>query len=351
MAEEDSAASAAERTEEPTPQRLRRAREEGQVALSREIVSGSVLLLAGGAAMAFAAPMGEALLAAARGSLARAHELPAATALRQWLGVAAWAVLPVGLAALLGAVGATMAQTRGLVSAHALRPDPSKLSPLAGFGRLFGAEGWLEFLRILIKLAVVGAALVWAAGDVARLAAMLGRPLQAIGDGLEAAALRLGGVALGAFALLALLDLLLVRFRHRQRLRMTRQELREELKETEGDPAIKARRRAIMERGGRLRMMQAVPRATVVITNPTHYAVALAYEPGQAAAPRLVAKGVDAMAARIREVAREAGVPVLSDPPLARALHRLELDTEIPAQHWDAVARILAFVLRRRGGG
>jgi flagellar biosynthetic protein FlhB len=144
---------------------------------------------------------------------------------------------------------------------------------------------------------------------------------------------------------------LLVRYRHLARLRMTRQELKEEMKESDGDPLVKARMRQIRQSKGRRRMLAAVPQATVVITNPTHYAVALAYEPGQSAAPRIVAKGVDSMAARIREAAREAGVPIVPDPPLARALHRLEVDTEIPAEHWDAVARTIAFVLRLRGRG
>jgi len=140
-----------------------------------------------------------------------------------------------------------------------------------------------------------------------------------------------------------------VRYRHLEKLRMSRQELKEEYKESEGDPIIKGRMRQLREAAGRRRMMAAVPRATVVITNPTHYAVALAYEAGQAAAPRVVAKGVDAMAAKIREVARQAGVPVLPDPPLARALYRVELDEEIPAEHWDAAAKIIAYVMRLRG--
>lgn len=121
------------------------------------------------------------------------------------------------------------------------------------------------------------------------------------------------------------------------------------MKESEGDPQIKGRMRQLRESMGRRRMLTAVPKATVVITNPTHYAVALSYEAGQAAAPKLVAKGVDAMAARIREAAREAGVPIVADPPLARALHRLEVEAEIPSEHWEAVAKIIAYVMRLRG--
>jgi flagellar biosynthetic protein FlhB len=349
VAEEDREDDASSRTEEPTPQRLRRAAEEGQVALSREAVSFLALALAAGGGAALAPAGVEALLAALRGTLSRAEALPPAEAARHWLGLSLMLAAPVGALAALGAAAATLAQTRGAVSARALVPDLAKLSPLAGFGRLLGVEAWIEFGRTLVKVGVVGLALWWAA-DAAVLAASLHRPPGGLLAALGATALRMLALTLACFAVLAVLDLLLARFRHRQRLRMTRQELREEQKDTEGNPEIRAKRRAIMESKGRARMLAAVPKAKVVITNPTHYAVALAYEAGQSAAPKVVAKGVDAVAARIREVAQASGVPILSDPPLARALHRLELGAEIPAEHWEAVARMLAFVLRPRGG-
>jgi flagellar biosynthetic protein FlhB len=232
-----------------------------------------------------------------------------------------------------------------------MTPSLSKISPIAGAGRLLGAEALLEFGRTCLKLVIVAAALWMAAEDLPGLAAMLDAPPAALLSAAGWGVLRLLGATLAAFALLALSDVLLVRYRHLARLRMTRQELKEEMKESDGDPLVKARMRQIRQSKGRRRMLAAVPQATVVITNPTHYAVALAYEPGQSAAPRIVAKGVDSMAARIREAAREAGVPIVPDPPLARALHRLEVDTEIPAEHWDAVARTIAFVLRLRGRG
>jgi flagellar biosynthetic protein FlhB len=156
-------------------------------------------------------------------------------------------------------------------------------------------------------------------------------------------------VALGAFALLAAADVLLTRRRYLKQLRMSRQDVKEEMKESEGDPKVRARMRQLRETMGRQRMMAAVPTATVVITNPTHYAVALRYVPKESAAPRVVAKGVDRVAERIREAAREAGVPLLPNPPLARALWKLDVDTEIPPEHWEAVAEIIAFVMRPRG--
>jgi flagellar biosynthetic protein FlhB len=161
-------------------------------------------------------------------------------------------------------------------------------------------------------------------------------------------ALRLMAAALVAFAAIAVLDMLWVRFRHLQTLQMSRQEMKEEAREAEGDPTLRARRRQLREARGRRRMMAEVPRAAVVITNPTHYAVALAYAGGDAA-PKVVAKGADAVAARIRKAAEDAGVPLVSNPPLARALHRLDLGAEIPAEHYGAVAEIIAFVWLRAG--
>ena len=339
-----------ERTEAATPKRIRTAREQGQVALSRESVGFVGLLAAAGTAMLLAPGQVERLLAAMRGTLARSHELGPGAAL-EWASLFLGMLWPVALAGGLGAAIATLAHTRGTISAAPMTPSLSKISPIAGAGRLLGAEALLEFGRTCLKLVIVAAALWMVAGDLPGLAAMLDAPPAALLSAAGWGVLRLLGATLAAFALLALSDVLLVRYRHLARLRMTRQELKEEMKESDGDPLVKARMRQIRQSKGRRRMLAAVPQATVVITNPTHYAVALAYEPGQSAAPRIVAKGVDSMAARIREAAREAGVPIVPDPPLARALHRLEVDTEIPAEHWDAVARTIAFVLRLRGRG
>jgi flagellar biosynthetic protein FlhB len=153
-------------------------------------------------------------------------------------------------------------------------------------------------------------------------------------------------IALAAQAMIAGMDVFLVRMRHARQLRMSRQDLRDEQKETDGDPKIKARIRQIRMQRSRRRMLAAVPKATVVVTNPTHYAVALAYDRARNAAPRVVAKGVDSMAARIREAAEANRVPVVASPPLARALYQVELDRDIPAEHYQAVAEIIAYVWR-----
>jgi flagellar biosynthesis protein FlhB len=201
-----------------------------------------------------------------------------------------------------------------------------------------------------VKLAVVGVA-AWhvLVSDLPRLASAPFRDVGALPAELIDAVLPLLLAVLAAQAAIAVLDLVWVRLRHAGTLRMSRQDLREEQKETDGDPKIKQRIRRLRVQRARRRMMAAVPKATVVVTNPTHYAVALAYDRARGAAPRVVAKGVDSMAARIREVARAHAIPLVPNPPLARALHTLELDAEIPAEHYKAVAEIIAFVWRLRG--
>ncbi|WP_135466618.1 EscU/YscU/HrcU family type III secretion system export apparatus switch protein [Crenalkalicoccus roseus] len=341
---------AEDRTEAPTPRRLERARAEGQVALSRD-VTGFATLLAATLAAALALPaLGLDLLRAMRAVLIAGPEAETGRLTLALAGKAALLLLPVLGATALAAVLATLAQTGLPRSAKPLKPSLARLNPLAALKRILGPQGAFELLRTLLKLLGVGWAL-WLAVDLTTLAAALHRPPGLLLRTASEGAMRLLVAALLAFAVLAALDLLWVRWRHLRQLRMTRQELREELKDTEGDPHLKARRRRLQEGRARQRMMAAVPKATVVITNPTHYAVALRYEQGQAAAPRLVAKGVDAMAARIRAVAEEHGVPIVSNPPLARALYRLEPDTEIPAEHWQAVAEIIAYVWRLRGQG
>ncbi|TCH97159.1 flagellar biosynthesis protein FlhB [Roseococcus sp. SYP-B2431] len=338
-----------DRTEEPSPKRLRKAWEEGQVALSREAVGFATLMASAlGAALLMPGQI-RGLAAAMRGSFSRAHEMEPARAGAEWLGLFLGLAWPVAVAAILGAVVATLAQTRGAISLSQLVPSLSKLSPATGLQRILGADALLEFLKTVLKIGVVAAALWFVAADLPGLSAMLETPPSEIFAAAGRGVARLVLTTLAAFALLAGLDLLLVRHRHLERLRMSRQELKEEMKESEGDPQIKGRMRQLRESMGRRRMLAAVPKATVVVTNPTHYAVALSYEAGQAAAPKLVAKGVDSMAARIREAAREAGVPIVPDPPLARALHRLEVEAEIPNEHWEAVAKIIAYVMRLRG--
>jgi flagellar biosynthetic protein FlhB len=348
VAEQEDGADQADRSEAATPRRIERAREQGQVALSREAAGFAALLGGSLAALLVLPALGLEMLKAMRALLERTHELAPAEGAAALGWQALRVVVPVAGAAALGATAATLLQTRGLVAAAPLAPKLAKISPTAGVARMFGTEALAEFLRSLLKMGVVAAALWVALGDVNALQAVLHAPVGGTMIVAWDAAIRLVQAALIAFGGIALLDLAWVRFRHLRQLRMTRIELRDEAKESDGDPQLRARRRQIREARARRRMMAEVPRAAVVITNPTHYAVALAYKEGDAA-PSVVAKGADEVAARIRAAAEAAGVPLVANPPLARALHRLELGAAIPAEHYQAVAEIIAFVWRRRG--
>ncbi len=341
---------AEDRTEAASPRRLEKAREDGQVALSREL-AGLGALAGGVLGLMLAVAPSAAMLHGFAGAMARAHEVPPIDAAVEMARLGLLAVLPVALLAALGAVGATLVQTRGLVSAKGLVPQFSRLNPAAALKRIFGLDGAIEFLRTVLKLGLVGAALWHAIGDPAELPRLLHLPATGLLARAGQAAGDLALAALLAFAAIAAADWLLAHQRHLRRLRMSRQDQKEEARESEGDPHIKARQRQIRQQRARGRMMAAVPKAAVVITNPTHFAVALAYDQGGEAAPRIVAKGADEVAARIRAVAGEAGVPVVSNPPLARALFRLDLDTEIPPEHYQAVAEIIAYVWRLGGQG
>lgn len=267
---------------------------------------------------------------------------------------AAWTILA-GVGPLVGALMvagslAVLVQSGFLLHPGALQPDLARLDPRRGLGRLFGPDNLIEGLKALAKLAVLAGCL-WTVGRAAwadtRVALLfqpdtLGRH---VGRALAALLMLVAACQVG----IALLDMAWTRWRFAARMRMSREEVKQEQKEAEGDPRVKARLRQLRQARARRRMLAAVPKATVVITNPTHYAVALAYDRTQASAPRVVAKGMDEVAARIRDTARRAGVPLVANPPLARALHEVPLDREVPAEHFRAVAEIVAYVWRLKG--
>ncbi len=274
------------------------------------------------------------------------------------LGLAAHAIAltaaPFIAAALIAGSLAVLLQTGFLIHLDSLMPDLSRLDPRRGLRRIGGPATLLETAKALLKLAAAGGfgwhvmrTILPRLGDAMTLEpASLLRMLSSDIEALVIAMLAVQAAIAGA-------DVMRVRVQHALSLRMSRHEVREEQKDSDGDPRIKARIKALRRQRARQRMMAAVPKATVVVTNPTHYAVALAYNRGNGDAPRVVAKGVDAMAARIREVAREHRVPVVANPPLARALHLVELDAQIPADHYKAVAELIAYVwgLRTRRAG
>ncbi|MBR0656397.1 EscU/YscU/HrcU family type III secretion system export apparatus switch protein [Plastoroseomonas arctica] len=335
-----------DRTQDPSERRLERAREDGKVALSREAVMLATLLAGLAGLMIGLPPMARDLAAALRGILAASHRLEPGEALTALAVPALFAVLPVAGLTALGSLAGTMLQTRGLVSAKALAPDFAKLNPLTGLHRLLGVEAAIELLRTAVKLSLVGLALWTAVGDPGGWQALLHSPVAAVLGVSAETAFRLMRAALAAFAVVAVLDLVLVHLRHRNSLRMSREDMKAEQKEADGDPQVKGHMKQLRLAKSRLRMMAAVPRAAVIITNPTHYAVALAYDRAGSAAPRVVAKGMDAVAMRIREVGQAHGVPIVPNPPLARALHKMELEAEIPPEHYQAVAEIIAFIWR-----
>ena len=349
MADEAAGGDAGERTEPATPKRRERAREEGQVALSREVAPALLL-----AAMAIALGVGAPLLARMLTDtltpfLSRADLLRPEPAARAALFCLALGVLPIAALAAFCSGVAVLGQTGMLLRPAALRPSLARLDPIAGVTRLFGPASLAEAARSVVKLAVVGGAGWVVLGEAIPLvlSALAWSPVAML-DHVRRTALRLVLIVLAAQALLAALDVVRARLSLAGRLRMSRQDIREEHRESEGDPQIKARIRRLRSQRARRRMMAAVPRATVVVTNPTHYAIALAYERGSAGAPRVVAKGIDAMAARIREAAQSARVPMIANPQLARALWRVELDDEVPAELFQAVAEVIAAVWRLR---
>lgn len=343
-----------DRTEAASQRRLQRARDEGTVAVSPEL--STLFLLGGTAALLSLAIPGSlrALSASLTRLLGSIGTLDDPSGIASALGVAGGALLRAlaGIFAIAvgAAITATLMQTGFGFSVSKLQPDLSRLSLGKGWSRVFGASNLINAGKSLLKLALIGNAL-WRLLSGRRLVL-----LEAVTEGPG----HLPGVllsfvssilmtALGVQGAIALIDLVLVRMRHASSLRMSRFELKEEAREADGNPEIKSKIRRMRMQRARYRMAKAVARATVVVTNPTHYAVALEYDRARSAAPRIVAKGVDEMAARIREVAAEHRVPIVANPPLARALHRLDLESDVPPEHYKAVAELIAYVWRLQG--
>ena len=350
-----------EKTEEATPRRREEARERGQVALSSEATSallllgwlGAILLLGGTVARATGGVLAFGLEElGTRGTRELAIQdmaqivtgsiVPAAKA-------AALLIVPLFLLGMLASYG----QIGFRVVPKAVTIDFAKLDPAKGFGRLFSLRSLVRTSMALAKISVIlGTVALIAWSQMGRIASLTATDLWPALAGVGHVALRCVVAALVAMLALALIDLGFQRWQHERELRMTRQELKQELKATEGDPHLRARIRAVQREMASRRMMSEVPKATVIVTNPTHYAVALRYrrDGEQPGAPVVVAKGVDHVAQRIKEVGEEAGVMLYEDVALARALHaRVELGQEIPADLYTAVAEVLAYVYRVQG--
>ena len=348
----------AQKTEEPTHKKLEEAHKKGDVARSQELkhwfmlVAGAIALAVSGS---YAAGQINDILAR---YLAAIHTLPTdgaamadgVFALINQIAVAL--ALPLTIV-VIGALAGSMVQHKPLFTFEKVKPKWSKISPLAGLKRMFSANNFNEFGKTVAKFAIVAVMtflIVMPERD--RLETVVTMPTADMVSLVATLAFRVMAGVIAVMTAVAFLDVLFQRYQHTKKLRMTKQEVKDEFKQLEGDPQVKARLRQIRMEKARQRMMAAVPEADVVVTNPTHYAVALKYEHGTMEVPVLLAKGTDAVAQRIRALAEEHAIPLVENPPLARTLFAtVDIDEEIPPEHYQAVAEVIGYVMRLRRSG
>ena len=340
-----------DKTEEPTQRKLEQAHEQGDVIKSMEVSTFFGLVAVTAVVGLTGSGVTGVLLAPLRGLIEHAAEIAIdGGGLRRLYftlvgGFLLALAFPLVLMA-LGGIAGSLAQHRMVFSWKSLEPRLDKVSPLAGLKRMFSPESLANFIKGLLKIAMLGTVMVsvlWPERD--RLDALVTIDIARTLTVTKTLAMRMLGFMLALMFLIAAIDYFWARFRYMTRQRMSLQEVKDEHKQTEGDPHIKGRIRQLRMQRAKQRMMQKVPDATVVVTNPTHYAVALKYD-HSTPAPICVAKGVDEVALRIRELAKNSDVPVVENPPLARALYAsVDLDETIPEQHYKAVAQVVGYVL------
>ena len=344
----------AEKTEEPTQKRLDEALERGDVAKSQEVNTWFIMAGAALVLLSFSGTASRELVTMLRGLIANAHQIrvdgPALPRLFETIGIETLAAVAVPFLVLtLAALGGNLIQHRLVWSFQSLKPQLSKISPVAGLKRLFSKQALANLAKGLIKIVVIGAvlaALMWP--ERYRIEGLVNLDPTALLPFVLSLALKIMGAVVAMLAIVAAGDYLFQYQQWYQRQKMSLQEIKEEFKQTEGDPTVKGKLKQLRQSRMRKRVIAAVPKASVVITNPTHYAVALQYERGMEA-PLCVAKGVDALALKIREVAAQHFIPVVENPPLARALHAtVEIDQAIPPEHYKAVAEVIGYVMKLR---
>jgi flagellar biosynthetic protein FlhB len=343
-----------DKTEDPTQKKLDDALLKGDVVKSQEvnnwfIIAGGTLVL-----MSFAGSMSEGLITTLRGLIANSYRInmdgPALPGMFQKLGIElitalALPFLILTLAALVG----NLIQHKLVWTTEGLTPKFSKISPLAGLKRLFSKQALANFAKGIVKLVLLGGILVaLMLPERDRMEGLVRTDLIALLPFTHVLALKMMGAVVALLGVVAAADYF---FQYRTwftKQKMSLQELKEEFKQTEGDPTIKGKLRNLRMQRSRKRMMAAVPKASVIITNPTHYAIALQYERGMEA-PVCLAKGMDAIALKIREIASKHAIPIVENPPLARALHAaVEVDEPIPAEHYKAVAEVISYLMKLR---
>ncbi len=343
-----------EKTEDPTQKRLREAQEKGDIPKSQEV--STWFTLAGATLMIgiFAPSAAVSLGGMMKNYLEHADQFVVdGFALRAlWRDTGQSVAMIVGiplLALVLMAIAGNLVQHQPLLTAETIKPKLSKISPASGFKRLFSTDSLVNFAKGMLKIGIVGAimvAVLWPHRDEAEV--MVFSDVSTILKEARELILQLLGAVLAVMTVVAGADFIYQRTKWFNKQKMSLREVKEEYKQTEGDPLVKGKIRQLRMERSRKRMMAAVPQATVVVTNPTHYAVALKYEDGMGA-PLCLAKGTDAVALRIREIAKENEIPVVENPPLARALYAtVDIDQEVPEEHYKAVAEVIGFVFRMR---
>ncbi|MEX2453775.1 MAG: flagellar biosynthesis protein FlhB [Rhodospirillaceae bacterium] len=345
-----------QKTEEATARKLEQAREKGQMPNSRE-VSNWFMILSGTIIVAMISPaLSSGISDALRKFLESPHEIRIDDAsLGDVLGhlatqIGFLLIVPI-LLLIVAALSSGMVQGGIVVAVDRITPKLERISPLAGIKRLFSLKSVAEFIKGLVKIAIVATvATMLMIPYFGGLEDLMRLDLGALSGVLHSLTTRLLVGVLAVVTVVAVVDFLYQKFEFMKQMRMSRQEIKDEYKQTEGDPMIKGRLRQIRQERARQRMASAVPQASVIVTNPKHFAVALKYELNEMDAPVLVAKGQDLLALKIREIATAHGIPIVENPPLARVLYAgVDIDQEIPPEHYKAVAEIIGYVMRLRG--
>ena len=346
-----------ERTERATAKRRMEARKQGQVALSREVPSALILIAVLGVFYFVGGRVLEDLTRLFGEFFGQLHTTrlrtvnDAAALISALFRSCLLLLAPMVLPLLVAGVAGNILQIGFEIHAEPLAPKLSKLNPLAGLKRIVSMRGLVELVKSLVKVLFIGA-IAWSvvSGYLADFPTLVRRDITGIWEFTHTAAYRILFYVCLAMVVLAVLDYAYQRWQHEENLKMTKQEIRDERKQTEGDPQIKSRIRSLQRQAAYHRMIAEVPTADVVITNPTHLAIALRFDPAEMNAPQVVAKGADYLAARIRDIAREHGVPLVENKPLAQSLYRLaDPGDYIPVELYRAVAEVLAYVYRLKG--